>query len=54
MPIMVKDKLSIQPINLQFSRGKQRLETLDGYFIPISIQNGLPYIDMHPLTDEEL
>jgi hypothetical protein len=38
----------------QFSCVKQRLETPDGYFIPISIQNGLPYIEMHPPTDEEL
>jgi hypothetical protein len=38
----------------QFAHGKQRLETPEGYFIPISIRNGLPYIDMHPPTDEEL
>jgi hypothetical protein len=38
----------------QFSGGKQRLVTPDGYFIPISIQNGLPYIDMHAPSDKEL
>jgi hypothetical protein len=38
----------------QFAHGKQRLKTPEGYFIPISIRNGLPYIDMHPPTDEEL
>jgi hypothetical protein len=32
---------------------KQRLETPEGYFIPISNRNGLPYNDMHPPTDEE-
>jgi hypothetical protein len=30
------------------------METPEGYFIPISIRNGLPYIDMHPPMDEEL
>jgi hypothetical protein len=34
--------------------GTQRLLTPEGYFIPISIRNGLPYIDMSPPTDEEL
>jgi hypothetical protein len=38
----------------QFAHGKQWLETPDWYFIPISIRNGLPYVDMHPPTDEEL
>jgi hypothetical protein len=33
---------------------KNCLETPEGYFIPISVRNGLPYIDMHPPTDEEL
>jgi hypothetical protein len=36
----------------KFAHGKQRLKTPEGYFIPISIRNGLPYIDMHPPTDE--
>ena len=34
--------------------GKQRLATPEGYFIPLSIRNGLPYIDMHPPSDDEL
>ena len=38
----------------QFQNGKQRLETPDGYIIPISIRNGLPYIDMAPPTDEDM
>jgi hypothetical protein len=38
----------------QFGNGQQRLETLEGYFIPISIRNGLPYIDMYPPSDKEL
>jgi hypothetical protein len=36
----------------QFAHGKQWLETPEGSFIPISICNGLPYIDMHPPKDE--
>ena len=34
--------------------GKQRLATPEGYYIPLSIRNGLPYIDMQPPTDAEL
>jgi hypothetical protein len=34
--------------------GKQRLETLEGYIIPLSIRDGLTYIDMSPPTDKEL
>ena len=34
--------------------GKQRLITVDGHRIKISIRNGLPYIDMRYPTDEEL
>ena len=34
--------------------GKQRLETLDGYIIPLSIRSGLPYMDMSPPTQHEL
>ena len=34
--------------------GKQRLATSEGYYIPLSIRNGLPYIDMHPPSDDEL
>ena len=34
--------------------GKRRLETLDGYIIPLSIRAGLPYMDMSPPTPEEI
>jgi hypothetical protein len=33
--------------------GKQRLVTFDGFSIPINVRCGLPYIDMHPHTDQE-
>jgi hypothetical protein len=34
--------------------GKKRLETLDGYIIPLSICSGLHYMDMSPSTPSEL
>ena len=34
--------------------GKQCIQTLEGYVIPLQVKNGLPYLDMHPPTDEEL
>jgi hypothetical protein len=34
--------------------GKQRLETLDDYIIPLSIRSGLPYMDMSPPTTIEI
>jgi len=33
--------------------GKQRIETLDGYFIPLNIRHGLPYMTIRPYTDLE-
>ena len=33
--------------------GKQRIETLDGYIIPLNIRSGLPYMSMRPYTDKE-
>jgi hypothetical protein len=33
--------------------GKQQLQTVDGYTIPLNVQRGLPYLDMHPYTDKE-
>ena len=33
--------------------GKQRIETLDGYIIPLNIRSGLPYMTMRPYTDKE-
>jgi len=34
--------------------GRQALTTPDGYVIPLQFRNGLPYMDMHPPTDQEL
>jgi hypothetical protein len=34
--------------------GLQRITSKNGYIIPITITNGLPYISMHPPTDHEL
>ncbi|KAG7344871.1 reverse transcriptase RNA-dependent DNA polymerase [Nitzschia inconspicua] len=34
--------------------GSQRIITKNGYVIPLSISNGLPYISMRPPTDKEL
>ena len=34
--------------------GQQRIVTPDGYVIPLSIRNGLPYMDMRYPTDEEM
>ena len=39
------------PISLH---GQQCLKHPDGYVVPLSIRNGLPYMDMHPPTDLEL
>ena len=33
--------------------GKQRIETLDGYIIPLNIRSGLPYMNMRPYTNKE-
>lgn len=33
--------------------GRQCLETPDGYFIPLDIHGGLPYMRLRPFTDEE-
>ena len=33
--------------------GKQRIETPDGYIIPINFRNGLPFISMRPYKDKE-
>ena len=31
----------------------QCLTTLDGFVILLNMQHGLPYLDMHPYTDQE-
>ena len=33
--------------------GKQRIETLDGYIIPLNFRQGLPYVTFRPYTDKE-
>ena len=33
--------------------GLQRIETLDGYIIPLNIRSRLPYMTMRPFTDQE-
>ena len=33
--------------------GKQVIATLDGYLIPVSIQNSLPRMNLRPYTDKE-
>ena len=35
-------------------QGQQQIHHPDGYVIPLSIRNGLPYVDMHPPTDLEM
>jgi hypothetical protein len=39
--------------SIKVNGGLQRILTLDGYVIPINIVGGLPYISMHPYTDDE-
>jgi hypothetical protein len=34
--------------------GTQRIITIDGYVIPVDIINGLPYMPLHPPTDDEM
>ena len=34
-------------------QGKQRIETLDGYIIPLNFRQGLPYATFRPYSDEE-
>ena len=34
--------------------GRQSIITVDGYVIPLAIRQGLPYMDMHPPSDEEM
>ena len=33
--------------------GSQCIKTLDGYVLPLNICSGLPYLTMHPYTDNE-
>jgi uncharacterized membrane protein len=43
----VNDKTILVP------SGLQRIQTLDGYIIPLSIQDGLTCLNIHPYTDQE-
>ena len=59
MPTMVLDKPSIVNQMKHFGiphafGGKQIIQTPDGYNIPLSIRNGLPYMDMKDPTKEEI
>jgi hypothetical protein len=36
---------------IHFPGGLQRIQTMDGYVFPLSIRDGLPYLDMRPCTD---
>jgi hypothetical protein len=45
-----KNKVSDRSIKVG---GLQRIETLDGYIIPISIKNGLPRMQIRPFTNDE-
>ena len=33
--------------------GLQRIKPVVGYIFPLSIRDGLPYLDMRPYTDDE-
>ena len=33
--------------------GQQMITTLDGYYIPLSIKNALPQMNLRPYTDAE-
>jgi hypothetical protein len=44
----VNDKYILVPGGLQ-----QRIQTLDGYIIPLSIQDGLTRLNIRPNTDQE-
>ena len=40
--------------SLKLKGGKQRIDTIDGYSLPLQIRDGLAYLDMRPPTDHEL
>ena len=39
--------------SMKVSGGLQRIITQDGYYIPLNIISGLPYMSMRPYTDDE-
>jgi hypothetical protein len=44
---------NVNDCSIKIDGGRQRLTTPDGYIIPIDVRHSLPYITMHPFTDEE-
>ena len=46
-------KNDVNDRSVKIPGGLQRILTLDGYAIPINIEDGLPYISMKPYTDEQ-
>jgi hypothetical protein len=65
MPSLIKVLPSIHSVNLSgtemmsminlflFQGGLQRIQTLDGYIIPLSIQDGLTRLKISPYTDHD-
>jgi hypothetical protein len=46
--------LDVNDISRKLPGGKQRIQTPDGYVIPLSVRAGLAYMDMRPPLDTEL
>ena len=46
-------KNNVNDKSIKVAGGLQHILTNDGYVIPISIRDGLPYVALHPFTDEE-
>ena len=46
-------KNDVNDKSIKVAGGLQHILTNDGYVIPISIRDGLPYVALHPFTDEE-
>ena len=46
-------KNDVNDKSIKVAGGMQHILTNDGYVIPISIRDGLPYVALHPFTDEE-
>ena len=46
-------KSDINDKSIHVPEGLQRLKTLEGYIIPLTIKDGLARLDLHSYTDEE-
>jgi hypothetical protein len=46
-----KNEVNDKSINVP--GGLQRIQTLDGYIIPLTIKDGLARLSIHPYTDKE-